>query len=278
MAGINVNGIGRNPYADSYLISAKNRSNTTSKDTFVNAVKKVEESKNSADTSNVMYPGDVTIDYPPRINYAVNNSVVSEKSKDEMSLDEYKQWVMNQISQFPVSGWVRSTFSSGSIVIKEEAFERMKNDPEYENYVLNRVRSAYSVKGLSVGSNNVSFDVIGASPEEWYGYAGPVGKSGLETANDGETWWEKRHKRLEEFIEEQIEKNQKEHLIKRKQMEDVYRSRTYESKQRLSNLLNNSNANSDNVNIQSLVSTAASSYEKSIEMVSHDKIWIITWL
>lgn len=156
MAGINVNGIGRNPYADSYLTSAKNRSNTTSKDTFVNAVKKVEESKNSADTSNVMYPGDVTIDYPPRINNAVNNSVVSEKSKDEMSLDEYKQWVMNQISQFPVSGWVRSTFSSGSIVIKEEAFERMKNDPEYENYVLNRVRSAYSVQGLPVGSNNVT--------------------------------------------------------------------------------------------------------------------------
>ena len=160
MAGINVNGIGRNPYADSYLTSAKNRRNTTSKDTFVNAVKKVEESKNSADTSNVMYPGDVTIEYPPRINNAVNNSVVSEKSKDEMSLDEYKQWVMNQISQYPVSGWVRSTFSSGSIMIKEEAFERMKNDPEYENYVLNRVRSAYSVQGLPVGSNNVSFDAV----------------------------------------------------------------------------------------------------------------------
>ena len=136
----------------------------------------------------------------------LNNSAVSEKSKDEMTLDEYKQWVMNEISQFPVSGWARSTFSSGAIVIKEEAFERMKDDPEYENYVLNRVRSAYSVKGLPVGSNNVGFDVIGASPEECYGYAGPVGKSGLETANDGETWWEKRRKRLDEFIEEQIEK------------------------------------------------------------------------
>ena len=34
MAGINVNGIGRNPYADSYLTSAKNRSNTTSKRYF----------------------------------------------------------------------------------------------------------------------------------------------------------------------------------------------------------------------------------------------------
>ena len=53
----------------------------------------------------------------------------------------------------------------------------MKNDPEYENYVLNRVRSAYSVSSLSAGSNNVSYDVIGASPEECYGYAGPVGNS-----------------------------------------------------------------------------------------------------
>lgn len=44
-------------------------------------MKKVEESKNSADTSNVMYPGDVTIEYPPRINNAVNNSVVSENQK-----------------------------------------------------------------------------------------------------------------------------------------------------------------------------------------------------
>lgn len=78
----------------------------------------------------------------------------------------------------------------------------MKNDPEYENYVLNRVRSAYSVQGLPVGSNNVGFDVIGASPEECYGYAGPVGKSGSETANDGESWWEKRHERMEELMKE----------------------------------------------------------------------------
>ena len=47
-----------------------------------------------------------------------------------------------------------------------------------------------------------SFDVIGASPEECYGYAGPVGKSGSETANDGESWWEKRHERMEELMKE----------------------------------------------------------------------------
>ena len=63
-------------------------------------------------------------------------------------------------------------------MIKEEAFERMKNDPEYEKYVLNRIRSMYSVSSLPVGANNVCYEVIGASPEECYGYAGPVGGSG----------------------------------------------------------------------------------------------------
>lgn len=222
MTGINRNGMGINPYADSYLTSAQSRRNTTSKYTFINAMNKADGSKNSVDTSNEKYPGDVTIAYPPRTNNALNNSVVCGKSKDEMSLDEYKQWVMNQISQFPVSGWVRSTFSSGAIVIKEEAFERMKNDPEYENYVLNRVRSAYSVQGLPVGSNNVGFDVIGASPEECYGYAGPVGKSGLETANDEESWWKKRHERMEELMKEQEEEAAKRAQARQKAAQNEY--------------------------------------------------------
>ena len=222
MTGISRNGMGINPYADSYLTSVRNRRNATSKDTFINAMNKADGSKNSEDTSNEKYPGDVTIAYPPRTSSALNNSVVSGKSKDEMSLDEYKQWVMNQISQFPVSGWVRSTFSSGAIVIKEEAFERMKNDPEYENYVLNRVRSAYSVQGLPVGSNNVGFDVIGASPEECYGYAGPVGKSGLETANDEESWWKKRHERMEELMKEQEEEAVKRAQTRRKAAQNEY--------------------------------------------------------
>ena len=156
MEGINVNGIGRNPYADSYLTSGKNRSNITSKDTFVNTMNKVDGSKNSAGTSNVKYPGG------------------------------------------------------------------MKNDPEYENYVLNRVRSAYSVQGLPVGSNNVGFDVIGASPEECYGYAGPVGKSGSETANDGESWWKKRHERMEELMKEQEEEAVKRAQARRKAVQNEY--------------------------------------------------------
>ena len=105
--------------------------------------------------------GDMVIPYPPNYSGFTYDSSISNKSKEEMTMDEYKQWVMNEMSQMPVSAWVRSTYSSGATVIKEEAFERMKSDPEYENYVLNRVRSAYSVSSLPAGSNNVSYDVIG---------------------------------------------------------------------------------------------------------------------
>ena len=82
--------------------------------------------------------------------------------------------------------------------------------------------SIYSVQGLPVGSNNVGFDVIGASPEECYGYAGPVGKSGSETTNDGESWWEKRHERMEELMKEQEKEAVKRAQARRKAVQNEY--------------------------------------------------------
>ena len=75
---------------------------------------------------------------------------------------------------------------------------------------------------LPVGSNNVGFDVIGASPEECYGYAGPVGKSGSETTNDGESWWEKRHERMEELMKEQEKEAVKRAQARRKAVQNEY--------------------------------------------------------
>ena len=182
-----VNGMGATVY------TYTNRSKETADiNSFANEVQKAEESQSATMKSNTsVWAGDMVIQYPPNYSGFTYDSSISNKSKEEMTMDEYKQWVMNEMSQMPVSSWVRSTYSSGATVIKEEAFERMKSDPEYEEYVLNRVRSAYSVSSLPVGSNNVSYDVIGASPEECYGYAGPVGNSSANKLKDEESWWEK---------------------------------------------------------------------------------------
>ena len=160
----------------------------------------------STDSGTIKYPGDVTISYPPNLSNISVDSSISTKSKDEMTLDEYKQWVMNEISKMPVSDWARSTYSSGSIIIKEEAFEAMKNDPDYEKYVLNRVRSACSVQGLPGCSNYVGYDVIGASPEECHGYAGPIGNaSAFSSSDDSDDFWTQRIERHKKYMELQQE-------------------------------------------------------------------------
>lgn len=271
MLGANVGNIGVNPYRNSYTSSIQNKNNEKVSESFSDKIVGTIENSGVTESSAMKFPGDMTINYPPNL-AKVSNGSVGGKSKDEMTLDEYKQWVMNEISQMPVSGWARSTYSSGAIIIKEEAFERMKIDPEYEEYVLNRVRSACSVQGIAGCSNYVGYDVIGASPEECYGYAGPAGGSSLENVSDGETWWEKRHKKIKKLLEEQIEKSQKEQLARRKQAEAEYISQVYASRQRMSNLLHKSNTGSDNIAIPPLMTTAASAYEKNVEVLSGETI------
>ena len=270
-----------NVWANSYAYTTSS-SKTTNTGNFTQEVQKAEENQNaiasvqmgSTDSSTIKYPGDVTISYPPNLSNISYDSSISTKSKDEMTLDEYKQWVMNEISKMPVSDWARSTYSSGSIIIKEEAFERMKTDPEYEEYVLNRVRSACSVQGLPGCSNYVGYDVIGASPEECYGYAGPAGGSGSNISNDGESWWEKRHKRLEELLEEQEKEAVKKAQARRAEAQENYLQSQMASRQRLQAFLaegiQNGQESSNAAAFQSagVGAQAATAYEENISTFS----------
>ena len=88
---------------------------------------------------------DVIMAHPPtcRTNYGVDMN----KSKDEMTLDEYKQYICNKVSGLPVSDSMR-TCSSGVLIFKEEAFESMKNDPSYENEVIQMLREGFSAEKI----------------------------------------------------------------------------------------------------------------------------------
>ena len=270
MAISGVNGIGATVY------TYTNRSKETADiNSFANEVQKAEESQSATMKSNTsVWAGDMVIQYPPNYSGFTYDSSISNKSKEEMTMDEYKQWVMNEMSQMPVSSWVRSTYSSGATVIKEEAFERMKSDPEYEEYVLNRVRSAYSVSSLPVGSNNVSYDVIGASPEECYGYAGPVGNSSANKLKDEESWWEKRHEKFEEMIEEQEKEALKRAQTHRAQAQEIFLQSQLESQQRLQSFfMEKMQSEQGAVNMSafqsaSVSASAVSAYEDTISTFS----------
>lgn len=199
---------------------------------FQNVMEATKE-KQKTMVKDTVWSGDMVVSQPPDYNrFPFDNSVLN-KSKEDMTLDEYKQWVMNELSQLPVSGWVQNTFSSGALVIKEEAFENMKNNPEFEEYVLNRVRSLYSANGLPVGSNNVCYEVIGGSPEECYGYAGPIGGGNTKIFDKDESWWKERHDEFEELLEAQAEATRKKAQADRSMAKEEYLNNQYENARKL---------------------------------------------
>ncbi len=113
---------------------------------------------------------DVVMAHPPiaRTNYSVDMN----KPREEMTLDEYKQYICNRVSSLPVSDSMRAC-SSGVLIFKEEAFESMKDNPAYENQVMDMLREGFSAELPSDGAN-VGYQVIGKSAEECYGAAIPV--------------------------------------------------------------------------------------------------------
>ena len=263
----NVSGVGVNPYA--YANSSQKAASTGN---FAEEVQKAAEGKNAVEKSgSSAWAGDMVVPNPPSYFGFTYDSSISDKPKEEMTTDEYKQYFMNEMSKMPVSSWFRSSFSSGSLVIKEEAFERMKNDPEYEKYVLNRIRSMYSVSSLPVGPNNVCYEVIGASPEECYGYAGPVGGSSSNFAGNEESWWEKRHKRMEELMEEQEKEAVKKAQARRAAAQENYLKSQMASRQRQQAFLAEGIQNGDDAaafQTAGVSALAATAYEENISTFS----------
>lgn len=110
-------------------------------------------------TNSSVWVGDMVISQPPNYSGFTYDSAISEKTKAEMTIDEYKSWFMNEMSKMPVSAWYRSICIGGTLTITEEAFEKMKCDPEWENTVMNMIRKMYSTNGI-MGSKMIGYQVI----------------------------------------------------------------------------------------------------------------------
>lgn len=255
-----VNGIGATAYA--YMNSSMK---TTGEGNFASEVQKAEERQSTTSTTSA-WAGDMVISQPPNYSGFTYDSSISNKTKEEMTMDEYKQWVMNEMSQMPVSGWYRSTCVGGSLIITDEAFEKMKSDPEWENTVMNMVRKMYSTNGI-MGSKMIGFQVIGASPEECYGEGIPVksDSNSDDLSDDEESWWEKRHEEFEEIIAEQIKETQEKARAQKELAWANYLNSQLVSQQRLQGFLIESvQSGQDRTNISAFQPMGVSAYEDTI--------------
>ena len=95
-------------------------------------------------------------------NAAAQGSTLAQR----MTMEEYKQYISQQIRQMPVhpSRWQENI----SVSISEEGYTAMKNDPEYEAWVLENLRSALAQPGFCFGCTDKIYTSIyyGASKEE----------------------------------------------------------------------------------------------------------------
>lgn len=132
----------------------------------------------------------------------------SEKS--DMSMEAYQQTIREKISQIPLSA--TRQMESISIQISDAAFERMKNDPDYEAWVLNDLREAFSQSNPWVAAAGGGYSVfyIGETKEQchaegWYpGYMGGQGTAMFEDKAKG-SFWEQRMESHKKFMELQQE-------------------------------------------------------------------------
>lgn len=135
---------------------------------------------------------------------------VDTVSTQDMTMDEYKQYIYDKISAIPIHP--SQMQDSISIHISEKGFEAMKNDPEYEAWVLDYLKRDFAVNNpwaaLCGGSYHVEY--FGASIQEHLGqswYAGYQNGKGASLFNEKskDSFWERRMDR-EEQLKEQYEK------------------------------------------------------------------------
>lgn len=148
-------------------------------------------------------------------------------SRADMTMEEYKQSIYNQISAFPIHP--SHPLDQYSINISDAGFQAMKDDPDYEKWVLNNIKDdmAYPAPAWYTAIGGPPACCIlnfGATKEERSGqmfainYGNGQGQKTFDAHAD-ESFWTNRSKRHKELLEEAIEKAEKRHKREQALME-----------------------------------------------------------
>lgn len=223
-----VNSVGGNPCA--YANSGRNTGGTGS---FVEEIQKAaEENSTAVKPTPSPWEGDMVVPQPPSYFEFTYDSSISNKSKEEMTMEEYKQWFLNEMSRIPVSGWYQSTCVGGALIITEECFERMKKDPEWEKTVLDMIRRMYSSGGI-MGTKMIGYQVIGATLKQCHGEGIPVMERPRPSVAKEKTWWEKRCERMKKLMKEREKEALKKAQARREAEQKYYWNSQIANRKRL---------------------------------------------
>ena len=141
--------------------------------------------------------------YTELLQAAKDQIASNEKSTADMTMDEYKEYIHDKL-QTMKRDFTRYQ-DDETIVISDAGFEAMKNDSEYEAWVLNVVQDNLMTPNYLFGWKNsarISIHQFGATKEEYRGqsYSADRGNNN-PVNNEDEDFWLQRHKRIKKILE-----------------------------------------------------------------------------
>ena len=196
-------------------------------------------------------------------------------SREDMTMEEYKNFVNRLLSSISFDS--TRIYDKEFISISDAGWEQMKNDPDYEAWILGYTVGNRSARNPFFGwpgaSGSVCVEKFGASIEEHIGQC--VGTSGSGSSfnqlKNEKSWWEKRHEKMEELMEEQEKKAMKKAQAQRAFEQERSLNSYLAGQQRLQNFLSDGTQGSaDMMNFQStpMGALAAMAYENNISTFS----------
>ncbi len=110
----------------------------------------------------------------------VKKNYPPEKSNQDMTMDEYKEYIMDTINKLPRD--ISQLHDDVTVNISEEGWETMKADPEYEAWVLGYFKEDFAVK---IPYNGMGTDGISAVETFGASIGEHLGESVARTTNNG---------------------------------------------------------------------------------------------
>lgn len=144
---------------------------------------------------------------------------------EDMTMAEYQAYFTAMLDTIPYDS--TRVNDTTILTISDKGWEQMKKDPDYEAWVLGYFVEDRAVRNPFFGWGNNEGCMItehfGASIEEHHGEG--ISKAALKGDNsddDEESWWIKRHKRMQKLMKEQIERNIARNIAQRTALQEVY--------------------------------------------------------
>ena len=159
------------------------------------------------------------------------------KSRDDMTMDEYKSYISSVIDKIPEDPSRATTETS--IHISDEAWETMKDDPDFEAYVLGGIEDVFTFHNPWMSPPTVKrWEVmeIGVPMENYHGSS--WGDMSLGKNNDAEDFFktsckgESYHKKPDPQAIKKVEERQREQKRLDKQHEKKLLNEKYERQRR----------------------------------------------